>query len=118
MTELAAAIGPWVGIIALVLSIANTVNQWVSRPGRELKERVDNLGENTDAAIEVLEKTSYDRFKEHDRRIQKLEDGQPHQPTKEDLHALSLKMAELGTKMEGLAHTVDRMDRHLREPGK
>lgn len=107
MAEVAAQIGPWVAIVALLLGIVNTISQWVSRPGRELKEDVD-----------ALEATTLDRFKDHDRRIQKLEDGQPHQPTKEDLHNLSNKMVELGTRMEGLAHTVDRMDRHLREVGK
>lgn len=106
VAEVAAQIGPWVAIVALMLGIANTIHQWVSRPGRELKEAVD-----------LLEGTALERFKEHDRRIQKVEDGVPHQPTKEDLHALSVKMVELGTKMEGLAHTVDRMDRHLRKPG-
>lgn len=104
VAEVAAAIGPWVAILALGLSIINMVSAWISRPGKELKEEADRHVEVTG-----------ERFKDHDRRIQKLEDSQPHQPTKEDLHQLSVRMAELTTRMEGLSHTVDRVDRHLRE---
>lgn len=107
MAEVAAQVGPWVAIVALLLGIVNTVSQWVSKPGRELKD-----------AVAALENIALERFKEHDRRIQKMEDWQPHQPTKNDLHGLSNEMVKLGTKMEGLAHVVDRMDRHLREVGK
>lgn len=118
MTEIASSIGPWVAIVALLIGIANTIAAWIARPGRELKEALSLLAKGTDDAIEALEGVMLERFKDHDRRVQRLEDDRPHQPTKEDLHALSLKMTELGTQMAGLSRTVDRMDRHLRENGK
>lgn len=114
MTELAAQLGPWVAIVALLLGIVNTVGQWLGRPGKALEAKIKAVED----AAQCADDKNLDAFKAHDRRIQKLEDGAPHQPTKEDLHSLSLQIAKLGEKLAGLSHTVDRMDRHLMDQSK
>jgi len=100
-------LGSWAAFIALALTSANILFTWLHNPVRVAKARHD-----------ALKKKVGDDLKDHDRRIQKLEDTDEHMPTKEDLHALALEMKALTTKLSGLEATVSRMDRHLLERGK
>ena len=113
------AASQWIALIALLVSIVNTVAVWVSRPGKLAKERHDALKEWVDKTVDTLSKATSDSLKAHDRRIQAVEGDQKHMPTTDDFHELSKQVAgleaSLKAQVEGLSHTVRRIDDYLRE---
>lgn len=96
----------WVGIIALLLSIANLLWAWVSRPARDVGARVDEVDDRIDEAFEGL--------KGHDRRIQRVEDDVRNLPTKDDLHRVDTKVVSIKTELDIVARVVTRIDEFLR----
>jgi hypothetical protein len=96
----------WVGIIALLLSIANLLWAWVSRPARDVGARVDEVDDRIDEAFEGLTG--------HDRRIQRVEDDVRNLPTKDDLHRVDMKVVSIKTELDIVARVVTRIDEFLR----
>lgn len=97
----------WGGGIGLLLSILNTA--WVMA-GRAAKPVTDRL-----------DKHSAD-LKDHDRRIQQLENDDKHQPTGEQVTELRITaerldghVKRLDATVERLNHTVRRIDDYLRD---
>jgi hypothetical protein len=105
-----AVVTPWVALVALILSIVNTVSVWVARPGRVAKARHDALSE-----------TVNDNLKAHDRRIQKVENDLAHLPSITAVVDLKVSMAEVQGDVERIEetlgwvkNTVQSMDDYLR----
>lgn len=97
----------WMGALALVVTVINTV--WLMA-GRATKPVSDKLNKHSADLID------------HDRRIQKLEGDFVHLPTRSEVTELRLIAATLegNTKLldqavVSLGHTVRRMDDYLRE---
>lgn len=116
-----AAANQWVALIALLLSIANLLWAWISRPARDLsariKETADGAGQRIDALSAEMNARGdrhRENLKDHDRRIQRVEDQIPHLPTREDLHELGRTLTALQTQMSGMTATVTRIDDFLR----
>lgn len=86
-------------IVAVLLSVVNTVAVWMQRGARELARRV----EKQDA-----------KLIEHDRRIQKVEDDMRHLPTKEDLGEIGTKLTQVETELTITSRVVNRIDEFLR----
>lgn len=112
----------WVALLALVLSIANIAWAWISQPTRDMTKRIDEVEEETDTLIEGIEKSSERTntrvnaaLKEHDRRLQRVEDDMRHLPTKEALHAVEKALAQVETKLGAISATVSRVDDYLRK---
>lgn len=96
----------WLGALALLLGITNTVSIWLRNGARKLEAKLDELFSN---------------LKAHDRRIQTVESEQRHMPTKEDLHELTVSITALAgelktqsTELDSVSRTVRRIDDHLR----
>lgn len=107
----------WLSLVALLIGIANALWLWISRPARDTNKRIDDTNET----VEELEKALQDRvdrhredLKEHDRRIQRLEDQLAHLPTKEDLHKVANQLTAVKTELDGIASAVRRIDDFLR----
>lgn len=93
----------WGGIIALVLTIINT--GWIMA-GRGAKPFTDRQNKHSDD------------LKDHDRRIQTLENEQRHAPTGKEVNELRVAIERLDGHVrtfEPLARTVARIDDYLRE---
>ena len=105
-----AAANQWVALIALLLSIANLLWAWISRPARDISARIDAV------STEMNQRGDRHRenLKDHDRRIQRVEDQLPHLPTREDLHELGRTLTALQTQLAGMTSTVTRIDDFLR----
>ncbi|MFX4805958.1 hypothetical protein ABTB42_20440, partial [Acinetobacter baumannii] len=76
-----APLNQWLVMGSLLIGIANALWLWISRPARDTNKRIDE----TNGRVEDLEaemQTRVDRhredLKEHDRRIQRLEDQLAH----------------------------------------
>lgn len=96
----------WGGAAGLFLSIINYIWIMAGRGAKPFSDRLD--------------KHSVD-LKEHDRRIQLLENEQRHTPTGEQVTNLRLTcerldghVKRLEEAMNGLGHTVRRIDEYLR----
>ena len=100
----------WLSVIALLISISNTLWFWVSRPARDTGARIDRLNE------EINERADRHReeLKAHDRRIQRVEDNLPHLPTRDDINKLSHALTAMKTELDIVARTTNRIDEHLR----
>lgn len=100
----------WLGLIALVVSLGNVLWAWISRPARDLGSRVDKIDER----IDEHEDQTLEELKKHDRRIQRVEDGVRHLPTKDDLNRVNNEIASLKTELGIVHRVVDRLDDFLR----
>nr|WP_246385446.1 DUF2730 family protein [Novosphingobium hassiacum] len=100
------ALSQWVSIVALLLSVANLLWAWISRPARDVGARVDDVNDRIDEAMDGL--------KGHDRRIQRVEDDMRHLPTKKDLHEVEIKITSIKTELDVVAKVVSRIDDFLR----
>lgn len=104
----------WLSAVALLISIITALGLWLSKPSKELAGKVIDLR----CEFEKLEGVQQEGAKQHDRRIQKLEDTVAHLPTKEDIHGVSMQIVELKTELKTVARMVNRVDEHLREAGR
>lgn len=93
----------WLALMSLLLSIGNIVWAWISRPARDLGNRIDEV---EDQALEELKK--------HDRRIQRVEDEMRHMPTKDDLQKVEQQNTAIKTELDIVARVVNRIDDFLR----
>ncbi|MCC7097284.1 MAG: DUF2730 family protein [Thermomonas sp.] len=107
-------INEWLAAAALIFSLLNTLWMWISRPARDVGDRLQTLKSEGD----LRWTQTMDNLKEHDRRIQRVEDGVQHLPTKDDLHEVADQVTRLGTELEGISRVVTRIDDFLRQGGK
>lgn len=108
----------WAALLAVVLSIGNLVWAWISRPARDVGARVDATNARIDdVVLEVNDRADRHRenLKEHDRRLQRVEDDVRHLPTKDDLHGIGLKLTGVKTELDLVARVVTRIDEALRK---
>ena len=111
-------VSKWIGILALLLSIGNLVWAWISRPARDVGARVDATNTRIDTVVgEMNERGDRHRenLKEHDRRLQRVEDDMRHLPTKDDLHEVGHKLTSMKTELDIVARVVNRIDETLRK---
>lgn len=90
---------------ALLISIANTVWMWLSKPSAEAKATQDR---------------HQAKLVDHDRRIQTVEGELKHVPTRDDVHKLTVEVTRLSSELAGVGHnlgavdrSVERIERHL-----
>lgn len=106
-------INEWLATIAMGISVLNALWMWISRPARDLSARID--------AGEALEEERWEKavgdLKQHDRRIQRVEDELRHLPNKDDLHKLAEQFARMKTELDHVAKIVTRIDNFLRGDG-
>ena len=100
----------WLGAVAVLLSVINTISIFVSRGTRPSREKVDK---------------HESRLIDHDRRIQSIEGDLKHLPAKAEVHTLNVAMArleghfgEVRVGMEAMQMTINRIERSLHEDGK
>ncbi|MDE2595969.1 MAG: DUF2730 family protein [Sphingomonadales bacterium] len=112
-----ASLNQWFSLFALTIGIANALWLWISRPARDTNKRIDETNEQ----VEALIKEQNDRcdrhrenLKEHDRRLQRVEDDMRHLPTKDDLSALSHKITGMSKELDIVCRTTTRIDDFLR----
>lgn len=108
----------WASLIALIIGIGNAAWIWLSRPARDTNKRIDQVDERIDALNgEVNDRADRHRedLKDHDRRIQRIEDNLPHLPTREDISALSHALTAVKTELDIVARTTSRIDDFLRK---
>lgn len=96
----------WIGLLALLISIANLLWAWISRPARDVGARVDAANDRIDEVCEDQ--------KNHDRRIQRVEDDLRHLPTKADLHTVETKVTAIKTELDIAMRMLSRIDDFLR----
>ena len=112
-----ATLNQGLSLVALLIGIANALWLWISRPARDTNKRIDDANERVDG-LETAMETRVDRhredLKEHDRRIQRLEDQLAHLPTKEDLHKVANQLTAVKTELDSIASFVRRIDDFLR----
>lgn len=100
----------WMGILALLISIGNGLYVWISRPARDLGNRVDEIDDRIDRGHE----RALEELKKHDRRIQRVEDEMRHMPTKDDLQKVQQQNTAIKTELDIVARVVNRIDDFLR----
>lgn len=106
---------------SLAIGIINALWIWLSRPARDLSARIAKVAQDAKGEVDALASEMNGRgdrhrenLKEHDRRIQRLEDQVPHLPTREDLHEIGKALTAVQTQMAGITGTVTRIDDFLR----
>lgn len=112
-----ATLNQGLSLVALLIGIANALWLWISRPARDTNKRIDETNDEV-KALETALQDRVDRhredLKEHDRRIQRLEDQLAHLPTKEDLHKVANQLTAVKTELDTIAGVVRRIDDFLR----
>ncbi len=99
--------------MALLFSLANSLWMWVSRPARDVGDSLLKLKTESDFRWAQAQ----DDLKTHDRRIQAVEDGVRHLPTKDDLHRVAEQVARVETELDAIGRVVARIDDFLRQGG-
>lgn len=104
-------IAQWLDISALVISLANTVWMWISRPARELR------GDLEKADAELTERCNRHREEllDHKTRIERVEGEMRHLPTKDDLGKVLQMISGMKAELDIVVRTVNRIDDHLRK---
>lgn len=112
-----AQINQWLSLIALAVTILNSLWIWLSRPARDTAKKIDDTNERVDELI-AEQNARADRHREdlkiHDRRIQRVEDDLRHLPTKDDLSAVATNLTAVKTELDIVARVVTRIDDFLR----
>lgn len=112
-----ANLNQWFSLFALSIGIANALWLWISRPARDTNKRIDDVTGQIDA-MGKEQNARCDRhrenLKEHDRRLQRVEDDMRHLPTKDDLSELSHKITAMSTELGIVVRTTSRIDDSLR----
>ncbi len=103
----------WLATIAMGISVLNALWMWISRPARDVGDRLNSLAEESD----LRHAQTLDDLKDHDRRIQRVEDGLKHLPTKDDLHRVADQVTRVKTELDQVARIVGRIDDFLRQGG-
>jgi chromosome segregation ATPase len=104
-------------LVALLIGIANALWLWISRPARDSNKRIDEtIGKVDELEAEMQQRVDRHRedLKEHDRRIQRLEDQFAHLPTKDDLHKVANQLTAVKSELDSIASAVRRIDDFLR----
>lgn len=107
----------WATFIVAIMTIANTAWLWISQPARDVEKKIkatDEKIEELEGAVEARADRHREDLKDHDRRIQRLEDQMAHLPTKEDLHKIDIKVMGVTTELDTLVGMVRRIDDFLR----
>jgi hypothetical protein len=109
-------IAQWLGVCALLVSIANTVWVWLSVGRAGIEKKLTEIGVKIDGLAGNIDV--------HDSRIQAVEAEQRHTPSKDDIKRLELDLTritgdigKLGSEVGGVARTVQRIDDYLRSKG-
>ncbi|ADZ70104.1 DUF2730 family protein [Polymorphum gilvum] len=95
----------WLGAVATALSIGAIVYTWLTARSRANSDTIN----------------SHERkLREHDRRLQKVENEVDHLPTKDDFNELSLKLersngllGKIEAEYKGLHEAVRRIEKYL-----
>lgn len=103
-------ISKWLGLVSLIVSVVTAVWTLISKSTKPFDDKLSGHDED---------------LKNHDRRIQKVEDELAHLPSKTEVHDIKLAIARLEGhfgKLEASAaateRTVRRIDDYLREETK
>lgn len=95
----------WLGVLALLVSISNTIWVWVSQGGRRLEQWKEEVEGDID---------------DHDSRIQGIEGELKHLPSKDAVNALNIKLTSMDGKLgkfeselDSVARTARRIEDHL-----
>lgn len=107
----------WATFIVAIMTIANTAWLWISQPARDVEKKIkatDEKIEELEGAVEARVDRHREDLKEHDRRIQRLEDQMAHLPSKEDLHKVANQLTAVKTELDSIASAVRRIDDFLR----
>lgn len=113
-----AQIQAWLSIGALLIGIANALWIWLSRPARDANKRIDEANERVDELISLADERAdrhREELKNHDRRIQRVEDEMRHLPTKDDLNRVGQSVTAMKTELDIVARTINRIDDFLRK---
>lgn len=112
--EVVVSSGLFPALVALVVGIANLAFTWWSRNQSVAADKVAKIEARVDGLAERVDRVE-------DRQIS-VEEQMKHLPTKDDLHALKVQVADVlgmigrqGSEISSVARVVDRIDTYLRE---
>ncbi|MBW8638981.1 DUF2730 domain-containing protein [Hoeflea sp. WL0058] len=114
-------IAPWLGLIALFISVGGTVYAWLTSRSKEYAKKLDNLNEGRAKDLSEINT----RLNGHASRIQTIEDEMKHLPDRDSQHRVELALAEmngrfaaLDEKLKPIASTSQRLSEFLLEQAK
>lgn len=106
----------WLGALALMITIANTIWVWVKTSGGELATRLKDLRATFEGAFKEVDTD----LEDHDRRIGAIEVEMRHLPSKDQVSDLKNQLTEMNGKLAtfdselgSVARTVRRIEDHL-----
>jgi cell fate (sporulation/competence/biofilm development) regulator YmcA (YheA/YmcA/DUF963 family) len=107
----------WATTLSVIISAGSVIFIWLKTPGEKIKQsiaavatKVDGLKESTAEAIDELKEQCREDLKNHDRRIQSLEDEVKHLPTSEELAELQVTVTRVEGDVKRIEGTLDRVD--------
>lgn len=112
-----ASVNQWLSAVALLIGIVNALWIWLSRPARDTNKRIDEANDRVDDLIKEQNDRAdrhRENLKDHDRRLQRVEDDLRHLPTKDDIHALGRQLTAMKTELDIVARVVTRVDETMR----
>lgn len=95
----------WMALIALIVSVITGVWTLINKSTKPFDDRFTKQGE----AITKVEDTQ----KEHERRIQKVEDEITHMPSKNEVHEIKILMTKLEGHIGKMEVTLQASERKL-----
>lgn len=127
-----AEIKEWLGVIAIIVSLAGTLYTVLTRPGKEAGDKAQRVGEETAKDIKAVDKRVSDAIAERDRKIDALEDRVSriegelrHLPDRATVHRMELSITEMKGDMKAIverltpvAAIADRLQEFLLEQAK
>lgn len=111
----------WLGAAALVISLCTTIYTLMTQSSKKTGAALEAFQKRTGEVLEKLEGS----LSAQASRIQALESEMKHQPDKDDVHRLEMKLGEIqldmvriGAVAEQSARTTQRMENFLLEQAK
>ena len=88
-------INRWLGSVAFLVSIISVISVWVGAPWRKMADALDKFR---------------DDLKNHDRRIQAVENEIKHLPTSDEFSALQMTVTKVEGDVKRIEGTLDRVE--------
>ena len=133
-STLPGTVTPWLGMAALIISLAGSVYAWLTSRSAANTERLDKLESRIREQQEKLQRVGDNvarlndieqRLTHHSERLQNVENDMQHIPDRESQHRVELALAEMNgrfstleEKLKPIASTSQRLGEFLLEQAK
>lgn len=103
----------WIAVANFVGTVVLAAYIFLTSRSRVNTTRIDKLEEHTDGRIDKLEQHVHQNISDHDKRLERVEERNKHQPTHEDFKSVHEKINGVSDNVSDINGRLTGMDKNL-----